>query len=362
MCKIYYYVWNVSYTASIIILTVIAAERYIAIIHPLKSRNFLTHTKVKVVQFVIWITALMYNIPYLFLYDTISLEQFDKEFCYPDFANLSGLKVLSLLNLIVWYVLPLTLIGFMYYRVGIALWKTTVVSALRLQLQVDTEETSFRSNATRQSQINRDSFNRYSNTNNRSRASTFKITEQGNSSNSTGSQDSHCSENAVLYARNETTKDIVFSTKKCEYTDCHDFDSVDDVNYNIDQSCQRSRNQLFIKNKSSFNSKQSMRYRETIVSSSRRVSRARKKVIRLLVCVVVTFGICVLPHMMKVMNHFWGLIKLPQSIDVIISPVSFIILYLNSVMNPILYALFSKNFRRSFKEVSPCFRSKFSKR
>jgi hypothetical protein len=100
------------------------------------------------------------------------------------------------------------------------------------------------------------------------------------------------------------------------------------------------------------------RYRQACMSSSRRVGKARKKVIRLLISVVVTFGFCVLPHMMKVINHYWMIFHFPHSVDTILSPISFIVLYLNSVLNPFLYAIFSTNFRRSFKETLPCFRTR----
>ncbi|KAH3695394.1 hypothetical protein DPMN_082853 [Dreissena polymorpha] len=47
------------------------------------------------------------------------------------------LKWLSLANIIVWYCTPLLLIAALYYRVARVLWKTTVISALRLKSNTD---------------------------------------------------------------------------------------------------------------------------------------------------------------------------------------------------------------------------------
>ncbi|XP_045159444.2 trissin receptor-like isoform X2 [Mercenaria mercenaria] len=356
MCKIYYYIWNVSYIASIIILTVIAIERYIAIIHPLKARHFMTTKRLVLVQIMTWFISLVYNIPFLIFYDTISFSEHGKEFCYSSFQHTEALKWLSLLNLIIWYIIPLLLIGFMYYRVARALWKTAVVSALRLQPYPDPEEVS-----TRTSNFHNDSFRNTSEKNIRQSPNLSGDKSELSHGQSLSSGESQYSEKAIFTFKGKHAVTLVCGIRERGEISPHEIICLCPNSSKSDRSDSDMAVQLFRTNEmdsqsytrgSSF---RHSRYRQTYMSNSRRVAKARKKVIRLLISVVITFGVCVLPHMMKVLNHYWMIFHLPHSVDTILSPVSFIVLYLNSVLNPFLYAIFSTNFRRSFKETLPCF-------
>ncbi|KAL4235806.1 hypothetical protein ACF0H5_004196 [Mactra antiquata] len=358
MCKIYYYIWNVSYIGSITILTVIAVERYIAILHPLKARTFMTNKRLILVQILVWLIAIFYNIPYLIFYDTISFSDLGKEFCYSDYEHFESLKWLSLANLIVWYVMPLLLIGFMYYKVGRALWKTTVVSALRLQPYPDIS-TSMNSHIS-SGHYNNDTTHRYCQhtTMSGSASGDHQPTSSSEESQSRGSDRASFkikgNNNLTLVCgihRGDDMQELKCFIPRTMSSNSHTTGSDVTIRLyetnELDSYCRQSNAFL-----------QGGRYRQTYLSSSRRVAKARKKVIRLLLSVVITFGICVLPHMMKVLNHYWMIFDLPHAADTILSPISFIILYLNSVLNPFLYAMFSKNFRRSFKEALPCIRRK----
>lgn len=48
LCKAYYFITSFSYTASIFILVVISMERYLAIQHPITSKQILTSSRLKV--------------------------------------------------------------------------------------------------------------------------------------------------------------------------------------------------------------------------------------------------------------------------------------------------------------------------
>lgn len=80
---------------------------------------------------------------------------------------------------------------------------------------------------------------------------------------------------------------------------------------------------------------------------------ARRKVIRLLIAVIVSFATCVLPYHIRVLWQTWGEPHLSFWTS-LLPPITFLIFYLNSGLNPILYAFLSDNFRRSLREVILC--------
>ena len=364
MCKIYYYIWNVSYTASILILTIIAVERYVAIVHPLKARHFMTRRRLVALQLFIWVIATAYSVPYLILYDTIEFPSFNIEFCYFDAVNLSGLKGLSVANLIVWYVIPLGLIGIIYYRIGKVLWNTTVVSALRLQSYNGSKKSSVRSCSTRSHRASPI----HSGTNKSSSEAPVDGNEchneqRGNSSSENNGLYKH--DNTITVLNKNGTLALICGFQPTQSPQEITFFIPRSPKHNsTDEDSQPSplENNVFDDQLSYMSPKRPLvRYRQAHLESSRKVARARKKVVRLLTAIVISFSVCVLPHHLKVLNHYWNMFSLPHAIDVYMSPCSFIVLYINSALNPILYALFSQNFRKSFKETLPCIRNGFKK-
>jgi hypothetical protein len=77
---------------------------------------------------------------------------------------------------------------------------------------------------------------------------------------------------------------------------------------------------------------------------------ARRKVIRLLIAVVVSFALCVLPHHIRLLVHVWFSTSQTHT-DKFMVPVTFLIFYFNSCLNPFLYAFLSDNFRKAFREI-----------
>jgi 7 transmembrane receptor (rhodopsin family) len=71
---------------------------------------------------------------------------------------------------------------------------------------------------------------------------------------------------------------------------------------------------------------------------------ARRKVIRLLIALVVSFAVCVLPYHVRILWLTFGTPML-ESWQSLIPPLTFIMYYLNSALNPILYAFLSNKFR-----------------
>ena len=354
MCKIYYYVWNVSYTASILILTIIAVERYIAIIHPLQVRHFLTRRKLITIQMINWVIAIAYNIPYLVFYDTVELLSFNVVFCYFDSESITGLKGLSIANLIVWYIIPLSMIAVIYYKIGKALWKTAIVSGIRFKSSSNKCSVgSFSTRSHRMSPVNTGSLKHPAETpedTNKCPPETIDIQDSGNKQE----QKDDFNKDRVSLKFSFDEKHI---TKSPE--DVHCFINTVPQNNNVKNHYPNSptdSNVFDDKFSSETSKKSSLLCRAS--QGSRRVAKARKEVVRLLTAIVIAFSICVLPHHLKVLNHYWNIFAFPHRVEVYISPCSHVILYLNSALNPVLYALLSKNFRKSLKETLPCFRNR----
>ena len=316
MCKIYYYVWNVSYTASIVILTTIAMERYIAIIYPLKAKHFRRRKKLLLTCVIIWTISVLYNTPYLFYYDTVSIPYLNIEFCYFNKNGAFGLKCLSLANFIVWYLLPLTLNGVLYTRVGISLWKIPISAATRPR--------SYSSNTGSQRSLH-----------------SLEDSRAFSDSSTDHETNSH---NGKCYSAHGSHFELETGSPKVKTASIHNLASHIARNFR-NSVTNRLRNTNVNKTKE---------------ASSLKVNVGRRKVIRLLIAVVVSFAVCVLPHHLKVINHFWNIVSLPHNVEVYFSPIAFIVLYLNNCLNPILYALFSTNFRKAFSEsmTRSCSRSK----
>ncbi|CAH0404811.1 unnamed protein product [Chilo suppressalis] len=88
---------------------------------------------------------------------------------------------------------------------------------------------------------------------------------------------------------------------------------------------------------------------------SRNVLRARRGVVRMLIVVVLTFAICNLPFHARKMWQYWSSgYEGTSDFSTLLTPLTFLITYFNSGINPLLYAFLSKNFRKGMRELLFC--------
>ena len=80
---------------------------------------------------------------------------------------------------------------------------------------------------------------------------------------------------------------------------------------------------------------------------------SRRKVIRLLMAVIIFFALCVLPYHIRLLWQTFGNPPVTR-VTLLLSPITFLVYYLNNAMNPFLYAFLSDHFRRSVKDVMAC--------
>ncbi|XP_002735395.2 substance-P receptor-like [Saccoglossus kowalevskii] len=125
MCKFSFTVQGVSVICSILTLTVIAGDRYFAILHPLRAR--ITERNTGIVIAAVWTISILINIP-ITIHLTYEEHTWDdgvfQTFCYEDweFTPAEGWYTLSLF--VVAYLVPLGIMMFAYLSIGRRLWIT----------------------------------------------------------------------------------------------------------------------------------------------------------------------------------------------------------------------------------------------
>ena len=80
---------------------------------------------------------------------------------------------------------------------------------------------------------------------------------------------------------------------------------------------------------------------------------ARRKVIRLLIAVIVSFALCALPYHIRLLWQAWGHPQMSFG-EFLVPPITFVIYYFSSALNPLLYAFLSINFRVAMRDVLTC--------
>ncbi|CAH1774838.1 unnamed protein product [Owenia fusiformis] len=124
MCKILFYANQVSFSCSIMTLTMMAIERYVAICHPLKSRYLCTPSISKKICCVVWFGAFVLGIPALFAYKYMFRSK-DNYTCDFDFQGVWK-KLYWLYWLVIFFVIPLVILFFSYGAISVTLWRSVI--------------------------------------------------------------------------------------------------------------------------------------------------------------------------------------------------------------------------------------------
>ncbi|XP_022236815.1 trissin receptor-like, partial [Limulus polyphemus] len=319
LCKMYHFVQSLSYTASIGILTVICLERYVAIVHPMWKKRIITTRRLRVVMALVWTVSAVYCSPRLFMFGTSAVPLRGTHFviCHMK-RSLYNSKTYDIVNFVVCFLLPLTIISVVYSIICVRLWKSRIpkqTNEIRLTSLAESG----------------------SDTNAFSSAASLNVRRSSSSGN--------------FFGKSVTNRSCSNLTSSFTITGLRDVDrSRLDVDHTAvvlhkDTRNLRHKTSTLILKKS----------RTSQHNANTTVLKARRRVIRLLVAVVFTFTLCNLPfHARKFWQYWSPNYRGGSSSSAVFTIVTTLIFYLNSGLNPILYAFLSKNFRHSIMDLLQC--------
>ena len=88
--------------------------------------------------------------------------------------------------------------------------------------------------------------------------------------------------------------------------------------------------------------------------------KQRKNVVRMFISIVITFAVLNLPfHVRKLCINYLPSFDLASDMSTLIAPITFLLMYANCAINPILYAFMSKHFRTSLKDL--CYQCRYQR-
>lgn len=349
LCRMYFFVHGLSYTASILILTVICAERYLAIVHPMWNKQVVTMTRLRVTILSVWFVSAAYCSPRVFMYGTVEAVVDDKReaLCVLQRA-LYDSKTYDLVNFVVCFLVPLAIISVLYTIICYQLWHSQAIVSHP------------------QNHINQSN----------NQEIVLSAAAHNHNTKSPPCQQGRPGSPPVLF-RSSSDEDSPPPASKLEYAQTFVTTSMNlkdtsstvtlTVPYANSGQALADGKQLRRQSSCSHCSNADAPPRKVPVKAFYYVNNAaasalrpRRKVIRLLVAVVFSFALCNLPfHARKLWQHWSKEYNGSSPGAAILTVVTNLVLYLNSGINPFLYALFSKNFRQCMADVLFCRNHRF---
>uniref|UniRef100_A0A674HWD8 Motilin receptor n=1 Tax=Terrapene triunguis TaxID=2587831 RepID=A0A674HWD8_9SAUR len=129
LCRLSYYLSEACTYCTILHITALTVERYLAICFPLKAKVVITKRRVKAVIGTLWAFALLSAGPFFFL---VGVEQRDNQTDFSRECRLTPLATESgLLGIMLWvttsyFILPVLCLNVLYGLIGRALWRSKV--------------------------------------------------------------------------------------------------------------------------------------------------------------------------------------------------------------------------------------------
>ncbi|CAG0899070.1 unnamed protein product [Darwinula stevensoni] len=302
LCKIYHVMHKISTTSSVLLLVVISMERYMAIVYPIKSKRWFTLFRYRMAVVAVWTSSFLLSIPKLIYPRALTHILSDgttETFCAPRQDNYNA-KAYDTIDFILLYILPLCTLSVLYSRMSHDLWKLPP----------------------RLSNVPPDSENH---------ETTIDCQNQSFKQNFQESLNDSCAE-----------------VSNGEVEDGLEMRELADTNPSLRGSRRDNGNRSSTILRGNRRSNIKMRYNQ---NSAIKLMQSRRRVIRMLLTVVIAFAVCNLPYYVRKMIFYYGSALRDGEVATAFQIFTFLAMYLNSALNPILYAFLSKNFQKSLQDM-----------
>jgi hypothetical protein len=336
MCKLYHFVQSLSYTSSIISMLLISVERYIAIVHPMKARRLLQMRNFLITLAFIWSFAAISCTPRLFMFGLT------RSLCMIRQGYTTQVHIFNLIYVILLLLLPALVMSVLYVRLCCRLYSK------RLQVTYISNRTNVRfkrpktagnvkngchlcpgvadtSSSSSCVRLSGDVCN-----NNATRLSTMyesRVLVTGNAAAATGSE-------YVTAAKADTDAAGTTGNAFGSQNDAVVVNHQDSFRVHVLRNGTASGK---CRGKSRSNEPQLMS-----------VLCARRKVIRLLIIIVISFIVCHSPyHFRKLIQDWSNEYEAGGQSAILFTIATNLLMYSNSSINPIIYTLLSEKFRTS---------------
>ncbi|KAK3919139.1 Trissin receptor [Frankliniella fusca] len=124
VCKLYHFVHNLSYTASIFVLVVVGVERYLAVLHPITCRAILRPSRLRATMACVWLAAAGLSAQRLYWAQTVTVDLpglFQEIICISN-RHKYDQKLWDVVTFVLLYLLPLSAMAILYARIAAVLW------------------------------------------------------------------------------------------------------------------------------------------------------------------------------------------------------------------------------------------------
>lgn len=126
-CKICGALHTLNLYASIFFISCMSMDRYLAIVHPLRSQRARDPKRARLMCVLVWVLALACSAPTLALRDTYHLEGLGVEACAIFYPSHTSFLALVLMKIVLAFLLPLLAISCCYFAIGRHLLTDTVL-------------------------------------------------------------------------------------------------------------------------------------------------------------------------------------------------------------------------------------------
>lgn len=123
-CKMFFILTSINWFTSVFTLTVMSADRYMAVVHPIKSMSYRTPVVALAVCFCVWCASLLAMLPIILYTTTVKYPGTDMESCtitWPEGQLMSADKAFIWYTLLLGFAIPVALTSVFYALVVIRL-------------------------------------------------------------------------------------------------------------------------------------------------------------------------------------------------------------------------------------------------